>query len=269
MNGLTYNEERHEYLNNGLAVPSLTGMLAADGLSKHLDSVPAATLEAKRDWGSRLHMALQKAEYGYGIEDEFKAHCAGWLDVCRKMDWGNPATGLLPIWKNCELPALARYEGFVFGFTPDRASPRTVVEIKGTYAPAVSHGIQVALQVIGMGYDRKTPRFVCYFDKAGLKRLVTCGPTIKRDGKELDVFAEAERIIFEHGLYWDEKPAETVLVRSKVWDCVRDGFSEEEKTALRAHIHGQVICPAGWTIEISAIEPALAAKLRTALKGKP
>ena len=206
MNGFTYNEERHEYLLDGKIVPSLTGMLAADGLSRHLDAVPAATLEAKRDWGSQLHMALQKAEYGYGIDDGYKEHCAGWLDVCRKMKWGDPATGILPIWENCELPALANYEGFVFGFTPDRASPQAVVEIKGTYAPAVSHGIQVALQVIGMGCDRKTPRFVCYFDKAGLKRLVTCGPTIKRDGQEIDVFAEAERIIMEHALYWEEKP---------------------------------------------------------------
>ncbi len=64
----------------------------------------------------------------------------------------------------------------------------------------------MALQVIGMGYDRKTPRLVCYFDKAGLKRLVTCGPTIKRDGQEIDVFAEAERIILEHALYWEGKP---------------------------------------------------------------
>ena len=199
-----YSEERHEYTLDGRAVPSLTQMLEADGLNEHLGAVPAATLEAKRDWGSRLHLALQKAEYGFGVDEEFKQHCIGWLDLCRKMKWGDPSTGLHPIWENCELPALARYEGFVWGFTPDRASPQAVVEIKGTYSPQVSHGIQVALQVIGMGYPRTTPRFVCYFDKAGIKRLVQCGPTIKRNNVEIDVFAESERIVLEHALYWDD-----------------------------------------------------------------
>ena len=203
MSGVVYNEEQHLYTLGGRPIPSLTQMLTADGLSAHLDRAPVGVVAAKATWGKDLHMALQKAEYGYGIDDGYKEHCAGWLDVCRKMKWGDPATGILPIWKNCELPALARYEGFVFGFTPDRASPEAVVEVKGTYAPAVSHGIQVALQVIGMGYDRSTPRFVCYFDKAGLKRLITCGPTIKRDGQEIDVFVEAERIIFEHALAWE------------------------------------------------------------------
>ena len=200
MTAFTYNDETHEYRQDGRLVPSLTGMLAADGLNGHLDHVPATTLEAKRDFGSRLHLALAKAEYGFGVEEEFKQQCVDWLDLCRKMKWlqGNP------IWKNCELPVLAQYEGFVFGFTPDRAAPEAVVEIKGTYSPQVSHGIQVALQVLGMGYPRETPRFVAYFDRDRLKKLVQCGPTIKRDGQTLDVFAEAERIIMEHAL-WEEK----------------------------------------------------------------
>ena len=111
MSLLTYSEERHEYLLDGKIVPSLTGMLSADGLSAHLDNIPGLILERKRGWGTQLHLALQKAEYGYGIDDGYKEHCAGWLDVCRKMKWGDPATGILPIWKNCELPALARLRG--------------------------------------------------------------------------------------------------------------------------------------------------------------
>jgi len=196
---LTYNELAHEYTADGRVIPSLTGMLAADGLTAHLDRVPAATLEAKRDFGTRLHLALQKVEYGYGVEEEFKQHCVDWLDVCRRMEWGCPD----PIWKNAELPAVAQYEGFVFGFTPDRAAPQAVVEIKGTYSPQVSHGIQVALQVIGMGYPRTTPRYVCYFDRTGLRRLVQCGPTVKRDNQQIDVFSEAERIVMEHALWWE------------------------------------------------------------------
>lgn len=195
-----YKDEGHEYLLDGVHIPSLTQMLDADGLNAHLDEAPAGVVQAKAEWGTRLHFALQKAEYGFGIEEEFKQHCVDWLDLSRKMGWGYPGN---PIWKKCELPVLAQVEGFVFGFTPDRVAPGAVVEIKGTYSPAVSHGIQVALQVIGMDYPRSTPRFVAYFDKAGIKKLVTCGPTVKRDNQQIDVFAEADRIIFEHALAWE------------------------------------------------------------------
>lgn len=195
-----YREDGHEYLLDGVHIPSLTQMLDADGLNAHLDEAPAGVVQAKAEWGTRLHFALQKAEYGFGVEEEYKQHCVDWLDLCRKMGWGYPG---IPIWKKCEMPMLAQVEGFVFGFTPDRVAPQAVVEIKGTYSPAVSHGIQVALQVIGMGYPRTTPRYVVYFDKTGIKKLVTCGPTVKRDNQQIDVFAEADRIIFEHSLSWE------------------------------------------------------------------
>lgn len=195
-----YQDDIHEYRVDGVRIPSLTQMIAADGLNAHLDAVPPAVLQAKAEWGTRLHLALQKAECGLKIEEEFRPHTSAWLDLCRKMHWGP-----LPIWKNCELPVFANVEGFVFGFTPDRAAPEAIVEIKGTYAPQVSHGIQTALQVLGMGYPRSTPRYVAYFDKAGLKRLHPCSPTVKRDGTDVDVYAEANRIIFEHALPWEGK----------------------------------------------------------------
>lgn len=200
----TYKDDTHEYRVGDIVVPSLTRMLSADGLSAHLDMAPPAVLRAKADWGTALHLALQKVEYGYGVDKEFIPHCANWLDMSQKMGWGYPGN---PIWKKCELPMLAQVEGFVFGFTPDRAAPEAVVEIKGTYSPHISHGIQTALQVIGMGYPRSTPRYIAYFDKAGMKRLHQCGPTVKRDGQELNVYDEADRIIFEHALAWEGKAA--------------------------------------------------------------
>jgi hypothetical protein len=200
----TYQDETHEYILDGINVPSLTGMLTADGLSAHLDQAPQGVVQAKAEWGSRLHLATQKAEYGYGVDKDFIPHCAAWLEICLKMGWGYPAN---PIWKKCEIPILAQVEGFVFGFTPDRAAPEAVVEIKGTYAPHISHSIQTALQVIGMGYSRSTPRFIAYFDKVGLKRLHQCGTTVKRDGQELNVYDEADRIIFEHAMAWEGKAA--------------------------------------------------------------
>jgi len=52
-----------------------------------------------------------------------------------------------------------------------------------------------------------------------------------------------------------------MLVRDPIWDKIRDDFSEEEKTALRAAIKGQVICPAGVVIDTDDLGPELARKL--------
>jgi hypothetical protein len=198
---LEYREAGHLYLLDGLAIPSLTQMLDKDGCNEHLSGAASAVVQAKAEWGSRLHLALQKVEYGLGVDEGFQQHCVDWLTVCERMKWGgNP----FPIWKNCELPTLGIVEGLAFGFTPDRAAPEAIVEIKGTYSMHYGHGIQTALQVLGMGYSRETPRFIAYFDKEGFKRLVTCGPTIKRDGQVLDVWEEAERILFEHGFVLEE-----------------------------------------------------------------
>ncbi len=200
---LRYNDDSHQYLLDDVPIPSLTRMLKDDGLDAYLDQIPPKVVQAKAEWGTRLHMALQKAEYGYGIDQEFKQHCVDWLDLCHRMKWGYPRN---PVWKKCELPMAALVEGFVFGFTPDRVAPEAVVEIKGTYSPQVSHDIQVALQVLGMGYPRSTPRYVAYFDRNGIKKLHRCATTVNRNGQEIDVFEDAYRIIFERALAWEGAP---------------------------------------------------------------
>lgn len=197
MEKFEYDDASHIYRLNGIVIPSLTGMLGADGCNEHLERAPADVVARKAEWGTRLAMATQKAEYGFGVDADFKQHCVDWLMCCERMKWGKSGA----LWKNCEMPALAIVEGMVFGFTPDRAAPQAVVEIKGTYSPHYGHGIQTALQVIGMGYPRSTPRFVAYFDKDGLKRIATCTDSIKRDGRTLNVWDEAERIIFEHARF--------------------------------------------------------------------
>lgn len=190
----SYEESSHLYRVGGRIIPSLTQMLEMDGCNEHLDAAPPGVVARKAEWGTRLAMATQKVEYGFGVDEEFKQHCVDWLDCCRRMKWPTE------IWKNCEMPALANVEGLMFGFTPDRAHPDAVVEIKGTYSPHYGHGIQTALQVMGMGYPRSTPRFVVYFDREGLKRVATCTDTIKRDGRTLNVWDEAERIVFEYAV---------------------------------------------------------------------
>jgi hypothetical protein len=190
----TYSDTEHCYRIDGTKIPSLTGMLDSDGWNAHLSQAPAGVVAAKADWGTRLHENLNRSEHGFPVAPEFGLHVTTWLDLCRKMGWVKP----MPIWEKAEMPMLYHQDGFAFGFTPDRASPAAVVEIKGTYSPHPSHSIQTALQVIGMGYDRSTPRYVAYFDKESLKKLHTCAPTFVHNGNTLNVFDEAERVIFEH-----------------------------------------------------------------------
>jgi hypothetical protein len=45
---------------------------------------------------------------------------------------------------------------------------------------------------------------VVYFDREGIKKVATCQPAVKRDNQQLDVFSEAERIIFTHAKPWEE-----------------------------------------------------------------
>lgn len=193
---LTYDDATHVYRANGTPIPSLTQMLDSDGWNAHLSQAPAGVVAAKAEWGTQLHHNLNCAEHGFPVDPAFGLHVTMWLDLCRKMGWVNP----LPIWENSEMPKLYHQDGFAFGFTPDRVHPSVVVEIKGTYSPHPSHSIQTALQVIGMGYDRATPRYVAYFDKNGLKKLHTCAPTFVHQGNTLNVFDEADRIIFEYAM---------------------------------------------------------------------
>ena len=191
----TYDDATHCYRLDGHKIPSLTQMLDRDGWNAHLDQAPAGVVNAKAIWGTRLHCALLAAEHQIPelVYPEYEPHAKAWLALCKTMGWGP-----LPTWEKAELPVLYHKDGFAFGFTPDRVKPTAVVELKGTYSPHPSHSIQTALQVIGMGYSRDTDRYIAYFDKAGLKKLHTCAPTFVHNGNTLNVFDEADRIIFEY-----------------------------------------------------------------------
>jgi hypothetical protein len=193
----SYSEQQHEYRLDGQKIPSLTGMLSSDGWSNYLRDVPADVLDAKRDWGTGLHQALLQAEYGYDYDPAYQPHAWEWLRVCRRMGWVQKGH---PIWENAERPTYYCRDGFAFGFTPDRASPQAVAEIKGTYSPHPGHNLQTALQCLGLGYPRDTPRFTAYFDRKGLRKLIPCDQTINRDGQTLNVGSEAERLIYEYAL---------------------------------------------------------------------
>lgn len=55
-----------------------------------------------------------------------------------------------------------------------------------------------------------------------------------------------------------------MMVRALHWEKIRDQFSDEERQELRAAVTGEIICPAGFTIDLSRVNDALAAKFTTA-----
>ena len=197
----TFDSATHEYRIDGVLVPSLTQMLAADGWNDHLWKVPAGVLERKRDWGTRLAYVLHMRDWGemddwseadWEPYSEFAPHIAAWDALCYSREWLT--------WEHMEQPIYVRRDGRMWAFTPDRMSPQAVVEIKGTCRPYPAHQLQTALQVIGAGYSRSTPRYAAYFDRGGYKKTVEHGPKMVVNGDCLDVFDEAERILWEHAL---------------------------------------------------------------------
>ncbi len=191
---LAYNDELHLYTVDGTSVPSLTQMLDADGQNAHLKFVPQDIVEAKADYGIAGHKALQLADLGEEYEPCWIHHVEGWLNHSALMHWKE--------WEIVEKQCWAFYNGFCYGFTPDRASwGKAVVEIKFTYNKHPSHCIQTALQVIGLGYPRATPRYVVYFDRTGFKHMTTCDNNNDYD--------EAERIICEQALPIENLPEDT------------------------------------------------------------
>lgn len=191
MEDCIYNDELHLYTVGGEPIPSLTGMISADGQCDDLKAVPPNVLAAKAQYGSDLHKALELTDSGWDADAKWVHHIDGWLNLSARMKWGK--------WEIIEKPCFAFFNGFAYGFTPDRSTwGKAVVELKTSYSKHAWHGIQTALQVIGLAYSRKTPRYVVYFDKTGLRHMTTCD--------NAGDFDEAERIIFEQAKPIDELP---------------------------------------------------------------
>lgn len=98
--GLTFEEEGHRYLLDGVRVPSVTQILALGGLSSW-DHIPPQVLEAARLRGTAVHLAVQLY-----LEDD--------------LDWSTVSEGLKPY--------LDAYQEFQAGsgFVPDRVEHRLV-----------------------------------------------------------------------------------------------------------------------------------------------
>ena len=47
-----------------------------------------------------------------------------------------------------------------------------------------------------------------------------------------------------------------ILIEAR-WKEIREMFSEEDKTAIRVAITGEVICPRGWVVDTDKLAPGL------------
>ena len=57
-----------------------------------------------------------------------------------------------------------------------------------------------------------------------------------------------------------------MLLKMADWHRIREQFTDAEKDAINAAITGEVICPRGCTLSESLLTPALADKIKTAVK---
>jgi len=52
-----------------------------------------------------------------------------------------------------------------------------------------------------------------------------------------------------------------MLITNNHWERIRDKFSEEEKSQLRKSVTGEIICPAGITIDETKLNVVLEFKI--------
>jgi hypothetical protein len=58
-----------------------------------------------------------------------------------------------------------------------------------------------------------------------------------------------------------------MLIQNRIWDKIRDQFSDAEKDALRKAIQGEAICPRGWVLDPDRLDTGLREKAKAAMKG--
>lgn len=56
-----------------------------------------------------------------------------------------------------------------------------------------------------------------------------------------------------------------MLIKVEQWQRIRHRFSEEEKGQLNGAVTGQTICPRGYSLDPTVLEPKLKEKLNKAL----
>lgn len=57
-----------------------------------------------------------------------------------------------------------------------------------------------------------------------------------------------------------------MFISDRVWERIRDQFTDDEKTTLNALVKGRMLCPAGVEIDADGLEAGLAEKLIEALQ---
>ncbi|NPV03857.1 MAG: hypothetical protein HPY67_03900 [Syntrophaceae bacterium] len=164
MNGLVFDAERHAYLLDGRVVPSVTQILAAEGI---IDG-QWYTEEGRRR-GDHVHLALRYHDEGRldeeSVTDEVRPYLEAWQRFISE-------TGFICL--QIEQPFADRNLGFAG--TPDRVGwmdgdkTLSIIDIK-TGAPEPWHALQTAAYAVGLG-KRTVMRWSVYLKPNGAYRLI-------------------------------------------------------------------------------------------------
>lgn len=57
-----------------------------------------------------------------------------------------------------------------------------------------------------------------------------------------------------------------MILRKEKWTEIREQFTESERAEIKAHIRGEVICPAGWDVDVESLAQATGDKLWNATR---
>lgn len=79
MNGLTFDDEKHEYRFNGVIVPSVTQIISGVGLSDY-SHIPAETIQRAQERGSIVHRIIELYELGELDESTIDPALRGYFD---------------------------------------------------------------------------------------------------------------------------------------------------------------------------------------------
>lgn len=164
MNGLVFDAERHAYLLDGRVIPSVTQILAAEGI---IDG-QWYTEEGRRR-GDHVHLALRYLDEGRLDEDSVTDEVRPYLEA-----WGRflSETGFICL--QIERPFVC--EALGYAGTPDRVGWMdggkilSVIDIK-TGSPEPWHALQTAAYAVGIG-KRMAKRWSVYLRNDGNYRLV-------------------------------------------------------------------------------------------------
>lgn len=165
-------QDGHQYLQDGVRVPSVTQILQAAGLVDY-SHIPESVLDHKAEIGTAAHAAahfLDEGDLNWAtVDGEVEPYVRGWEKFLGE-------TGFVP--RMIEQRGIATLRGMRFGYTLDREGilngRDTLIELKCTAGIEVSWGPQTAAYETALRLQdgKARPRIVVHLHKDASYSLI-------------------------------------------------------------------------------------------------